>query len=234
MSDPMDVEPTNTSPPVAPENDELPPDTEPVFLEVGDGEEVVVDDSAPIEDEEEEAVVEDVASMEDNTIDEEEDGEKIVPQAEILCHRGPVYALSLTQKVRPVEWFLVVTNYLLFLTSKSPFFQHRSFPINSSLRPEVVMTPHLQLPLISPPLPSSPPPKSLAPTLSPWPTPPSPRTAASLRPATTLVRFRSGTVPSLPSLPTQPFLLRQEGKSSSLIELYLLDPQTASGSCGTP
>ena len=116
MADPMEVD---TTPPVAPDDD-LPPDTEPVFLEAGDGEEVQVDDSAPIFEEEDCVVdeeVDDTTNITDENVDDEEEGEHVVPVVEIGCHRGPIYALSLTQKVRRDWWRWPSWCTLLILSS---------------------------------------------------------------------------------------------------------------------
>lgn len=103
----MDPEPINNDPPVPPPNPDDQIDTAPVFLENDEAEEVQVDDSAPIEDDEQmDMEVEGATSMAgadnsnntDTAVEEEEEdeeGEVVAPTLTIDGHRGPVYALSL-------------------------------------------------------------------------------------------------------------------------------------------
>jgi len=74
-------------------------DTEPVFLTEGDGEEVVVDDSAPIPDEEDDidmttdAMAGDDAAPVEPTEDTEP-GESVPPLLTLTHHRGPIYTVD--------------------------------------------------------------------------------------------------------------------------------------------
>ncbi|GMH82946.1 hypothetical protein TrST_g10045 [Triparma strigata] len=103
----MESEPTNNDPPLPePSDDDDLVDTAPVFLQENEAEEVQVDDSAPIEDEEMDTNMDTNMDMEfegvapgssDQMLEgaEEEEGEVALPTLTLDGHRGPVYAMSL-------------------------------------------------------------------------------------------------------------------------------------------
>ena len=101
----MDIEPTNQPPnPPLSSDGELPPDTEPVFLDPNDGEEIHVDDQPPPPEDEDdgspEATMSDTAGAAaapaEGEEEEEEEGEAGDPAIEISCHHGPVYTLAVS------------------------------------------------------------------------------------------------------------------------------------------